>query len=199
MVIPGVATPESTLIARTRGGDMAAFDELYRQHVDEAVKVARIVCDDRDDVPDLVNEAFTRVLSRLTEGSGPDDDLGPYLRTIVRRLAVDRFHGQRRRTAADPEAREVLASVDYPPGACAGRAAPPPLVNDAPPPASTRLPAGRGPDDALGPYLRPIVRRLAVDRFHGQRRHTSADPESLEVLPTVDDPIGRAADKHLVR
>src|SRR5690625_3027862 len=105
---------DSGLIARTRRGDMAAYEQLYRRHVDDAAKVARIVTDNAEDAPELVNEAFTRILTRLTEGGGPDDDLGPYLRTIVRRLAVDRHRGRARTPTADPDILEVLPTADDP-------------------------------------------------------------------------------------
>lgn len=56
-------SPEPTdakLLERTRAGDNTAFEELYRQHVDDARRVAQLV-GRRDAVDDLVGEAFARV------------------------------------------------------------------------------------------------------------------------------------------
>ncbi len=115
MTTPPDATSEEQLIARTRSGDMDAYDELYRRHVDDATKVARIVTNNSDEAQDIVAEAFTRVLGRLREGGGPDVELTPYLRTIVRRLAIDRHrHSQRDGSPADPTALEVLPRTDDP-------------------------------------------------------------------------------------
>ncbi|PSL06636.1 RNA polymerase sigma factor (sigma-70 family) [Haloactinopolyspora alba] len=115
MTIPADAASDEQLIARTRSGDMAAYDELYRRHSDDAAKVARIVTNNSDEAQDIVAEAFTRVLTRLREGGGPDGELTPYLRTVVRRLAIDRHRSsQREGSPSDPTALEVLPRTDDP-------------------------------------------------------------------------------------
>ncbi len=94
---------------------MAAYDELYRRHVDDASKVARIVTDNSDEAQDVVAEAFTRVLTRLTEGGGPDLEFAPYLKTVVRRLAIDRHRtSQRSGQVSDPSILDVLPHADDP-------------------------------------------------------------------------------------
>jgi RNA polymerase sigma factor (sigma-70 family) len=94
---------------------MGSYDELYRRHVDDARRVARIVTDHSDEADDVVSEAFTRVLDRLQRGGGPDEELTPYLRTVVRRLAVDRYRAARRDgTPADPTLLEVIPESDDP-------------------------------------------------------------------------------------
>jgi RNA polymerase sigma factor (sigma-70 family) len=104
---------DAELIARTRTGDMSSYDELYRRHVDDARRVARIVTDNSDEADDVVSEAFTRVLDRLQRGGGPDEALTPYLRTVVRRLAIDRYRASRRDgTPADPTLLEVIPESD---------------------------------------------------------------------------------------
>ncbi|TDE14940.1 sigma-70 family RNA polymerase sigma factor [Jiangella asiatica] len=115
MTTPADAAGDEQLIARTRAGDMAAYDELYRRHVDDASKVARIVTDNSDEAQDVVAEAFTRVLTRLREGGGPDLEFAPYLKTVVRRLAIDRHRSsQRANQVADPSILDILPHTDDP-------------------------------------------------------------------------------------
>src|SRR5690606_18157185 len=119
---PDASGDERELIARTRAGDMDAYDELYRRHVDDATKVARIITNNSDEAQDIVAEAFTRVLTRLREGGGPDSELTPYLRTVVRRLAIDRHRSSERDgSPADPAALEVLPRTDDPMGRATNR------------------------------------------------------------------------------
>ncbi|PZF81255.1 sigma-70 family RNA polymerase sigma factor [Jiangella anatolica] len=113
MTIPADAVSDEQLIARTREGDMGAYDELYRRHVDDASKVARIVTNNSDEAQDVVSEAFTRVLTRLREGGGPDLEFAPYLKTVVRRLAIDRHRGsQRDGSQTDPSILDILPTAD---------------------------------------------------------------------------------------
>ncbi|HEY9412993.1 MAG TPA: sigma-70 family RNA polymerase sigma factor, partial [Jiangellaceae bacterium] len=115
MTIPAGTESDAELITRTRAGDMSAYDELYRRHVDDATKVARIVTHNSDESQDVVSEAFTRVLTRLREGGGPDEELAPYLKTVVRRLAIDRHRtSQRTGQPADPALLDVLPGPDDP-------------------------------------------------------------------------------------
>ncbi|TDD69081.1 sigma-70 family RNA polymerase sigma factor [Jiangella aurantiaca] len=113
MTIPADGASDEQLIARTREGDMGAYDELYRRHVDDASKVARIVTNNSDEAQDVVAEAFTRVLMRLREGGGPDLDFAPYLKTVVRRLAIDRHRSsQRDGSQTDPSILDILPTAD---------------------------------------------------------------------------------------
>jgi RNA polymerase sigma factor (sigma-70 family) len=101
---------DAELIARTRGGDMTAYDELYRHHADDARRVARIVSDNSDEADDIAAGAFTHVLATLQSGGGPDEELAPYLRTIVRRLAVERYRASR------PDGTPADHALEEPPG-----------------------------------------------------------------------------------
>jgi len=101
---------------------MTAYDELYRRHADDARWVARIVSDKSDEADDIAAEAFTRVLATLQGGGGPDGELAPYLRTVVRRLALDRYRAsQRDGTPADPVLLEEPPEPDYPDARAADR------------------------------------------------------------------------------
>jgi RNA polymerase sigma factor (sigma-70 family) len=112
VVTPAPVT-DAELIARTRAGDMLAYDELYRRHIDGANRVARVVTASTEEAQDVVSEAFMRVLDRLQHGGGPEGELSPYLNTIVRRLAIDRYRASRR-LPAEPTLFEVMPVSDDP-------------------------------------------------------------------------------------
>jgi RNA polymerase sigma factor (sigma-70 family) len=85
------STPsDAELITRVRGGDLQAYGDLFDRHREAAHRLARqlVMGPDSDD---LVAEAFTKVLSVLSTGGGPDIAFRAYLLTAVRRLHIDRM------------------------------------------------------------------------------------------------------------
>ena len=101
---PGDALPDgpsdADLIAAVRAGEVEAFGELYRRHVDSARRLARSLSRDGE-ADDLVSEAFAKVLVVLQRGDGPDTALRPYLLTALRRLHVDRVRSVARTRPTD--------------------------------------------------------------------------------------------------
>jgi RNA polymerase sigma factor (sigma-70 family) len=97
-----VETPsDAELISRVRGGDVAAYGELFSRHKDAATRLARQLVRGPDS-DDLVSEAFAKVLTVLQGGGGPDVAFRAYLLTAVRRLHIDRVRlGQRLQTTDD--------------------------------------------------------------------------------------------------
>src|SRR3954470_11619453 len=97
-----VQTPsDAELISRVRGGDVAAYGELFTRHKEAANRLARQLVRGPDS-DDLVAEAFAKVLSVLQGGGGPDVAFRAYLLTAVRRLHIDRVRaGQRLQTTDD--------------------------------------------------------------------------------------------------
>src|SRR5947209_2399014 len=75
---------------------MAAYGELYRRHVTSARHLARQLVRGPAEVDDVVAETFSRVLDLMRRGGGPRDAFRPYLLTAVRRVAYDRYRGERR-------------------------------------------------------------------------------------------------------
>ena len=63
---------------------------LYSRHAGSARAAARSLGASRSDVDDLVAEAFTRVLSALQRGGGPEVAFRPYLMTCVRNAWYDK-------------------------------------------------------------------------------------------------------------
>ena len=92
---------DAELISAVRGGDSDAYGELFARHVDAARRLARQLTTPAD-ADDLVSDAFTKVLTVLQRGGGPDLAFRAYLLTAVRRLHVDKIRaGSRLRPVDD--------------------------------------------------------------------------------------------------
>ena len=95
------ASSDAELISRVRGGDVAAYGDLFSRHVDAANRLGRQLARGPD-VDDLVSEAFAKVLHVLQGGGGPDVAFRAYLLTAVRRLHVDKIRaGAKLQTSDD--------------------------------------------------------------------------------------------------
>lgn len=81
---------DHTLVAGTRGGDLSAFDELYRRHAPAAWRAAMAVTGNAEDAADAVAEAFCKVLAAVPGGRLADDErFRPYLLVTTRNAAID--------------------------------------------------------------------------------------------------------------
>ncbi|MFJ8012144.1 sigma-70 family RNA polymerase sigma factor [Streptomyces sp. NPDC096339] len=79
---------DGDLIARMRGGDDGAYEELFRRHADAVRRYARTCCRDGHTADDLTAEVFARTLQAVRGGAGPDQSVRAYLLTTVRRVAA---------------------------------------------------------------------------------------------------------------
>ncbi|MFF4447178.1 sigma-70 family RNA polymerase sigma factor [Streptomyces sp. NPDC001502] len=79
---------DGDLIARMRGGDDGAYEELFRRHADSVRRYARSCCRDAHTADDLTAEVFARTLQAVRGGAGPDQSVRAYLLTTVRRVAA---------------------------------------------------------------------------------------------------------------
>src|SRR6476619_3872537 len=84
------ALSDAELITGSRAGSDAAFAVLHSRHASSARAAARSLGASRADVDDLTSEAFTRVLSALRRGGGPEVAFRPYLMTCVRNAFYDK-------------------------------------------------------------------------------------------------------------
>src|SRR4249920_536924 len=92
---------DAELITAVRVGDIDAYEELYRRHVDAAMSVGRYLTGSKADAEDVVSEAFARVLSALQRGAGPEMAFRPYLLTSVRNAFYDRTRKDKRLDVTD--------------------------------------------------------------------------------------------------
>ncbi len=113
MLSTSTESSDAALISAVRAGDSAAYGTLFERHRDAAMRMAgQLVRGPEAD--DLVAETFTRVLSALQDGKGPDVAFRAYLLTSIRRLHIDRLRAGRRVRPTDDESEldRAVAFVD---------------------------------------------------------------------------------------
>lgn len=97
-----------------RGGDVGAFDKLYRAHVGAVRVVARSHVRDQDAVADIVQDTFTRALQHL-DALRETERFRPWLLSIARHASVDHLRAGARVVALDSEQADALVSTDAAP------------------------------------------------------------------------------------
>lgn len=111
------------LIKAVRGGNIAAYGGLYVRHVGAAYNLARQLTRSAIEVDDLVSEAFSKVLSSLQVGRGPDSAFRAYLLTALRHTAYDKTRRDRKVELTEDVTTVVnpaLVSVQFDDTASAG-------------------------------------------------------------------------------
>lgn len=104
---------EWDLIQRCQRGATVAFEPLVRAHEGPALGYATALLGDADDAADALQDAFVlafRSLRRLRPGS----QFGPWFRTIVRNVCLDRLRSprHRRRVTLEPRSVDGIAWVE---------------------------------------------------------------------------------------
>lgn len=101
------------LLSAIRDGEDAAFELLYRKHIDAVRRLARYMCAGLADADDTVAEVFAAVLQLLHKGRGPRDNVRAYLDTCVRNHVYTTARRRQREELVDlvPE-DERLAAPD---------------------------------------------------------------------------------------
>lgn len=104
---------DADLLVQVRAGRLDAYGELFARHREAADRLARHLVRGPD-ADDLVAEGFSRVLTALQNGKGPDEFFRAYLLTSMRRLHVDRIRAAQRVRTTDDEAEldRAVAFVD---------------------------------------------------------------------------------------
>jgi len=116
---PEHSPSDGWLMARVRGGDEAAFEQLYHRHGQAVYAYLWRLLGDEDLAADLRQEAFLR-LWRVRERWSGGDGVRGYLIAVARNLVIDsrRRHAVRERTRpviteelqqAPPSPDQVLA------------------------------------------------------------------------------------------
>jgi RNA polymerase sigma-70 factor, ECF subfamily len=114
-----VAESDAQLIARVRGGDVAAFSGLVQRHLRTAFGIAYHVLQHREDAEDAVQQAFIAALARLDtfDATRP---FGPW----ISRVALNHARSARRaRTRLVHGSGEPIETIETSPAAGPDRAA----------------------------------------------------------------------------
>lgn len=99
----GADETDADLAVRAGGGDIPAFEELYRRHVQAAWRVAQAVTGNPHDAADAVSDAFTRVFQALPNRLQGGDNFRPYLLASVRNASIDVLRRAGRTAPSDKE------------------------------------------------------------------------------------------------
>lgn len=94
--IGGILDPSTDTIRRAQGGDVRAFEAIYRAHHRRVWALASRWETDTDRAEDLLQETFFRVWRSLPEFRG-DSALSTWIHSIAVRTAIDRARGDDRR------------------------------------------------------------------------------------------------------
>jgi RNA polymerase sigma-70 factor (ECF subfamily) len=102
------AVPDGVLVARCRGGDRAAWDELVERFSRYVLAIARQAYGLRDgDAEDVFQEVFVRVWERL-DTLRDDEAFKPWIAQLTRRCCVDHLRAGAREGVV-PEVDEQAA------------------------------------------------------------------------------------------
>jgi RNA polymerase sigma-70 factor (ECF subfamily) len=111
------AEAEAELVARARGGDTAAFEQLYRMHRDRVYTLCLSLCADAEEAQDLLQDTFVRAYRSRRQFRG-EAQFATWLHRIAVNLYRDALRHRARQPAPPapapvpgPEAAEVAVHV----------------------------------------------------------------------------------------
>ena len=106
-----VAESDARLVARARGGDARAFEDLVRRHLRTAHAVALGVLGNPADAEDVCQDAFLAALERLEECRDPER-FAAWLLRIVRNKALNARESRSLRMGEPLEPGRIQAADD---------------------------------------------------------------------------------------
>lgn len=77
-----VGTPDNELVKRTRGGDLQAFEELFRRHHKRVYNIALRMLSDDSEAADATQDVFVRVHSSI-DRLNSDDAFATWVKTMT--------------------------------------------------------------------------------------------------------------------
>jgi len=95
----GMGDSDAALVARSRGGDVRAFDELVRRHQQTVYRLAYRLLGDHEDAGDAAQEAFLRAYENLPRFRA-DGNFRNWLLTIATNHCLSFRRYRRRRVMA---------------------------------------------------------------------------------------------------
>ena len=111
------AAREQRLLERAARGDREALRSLYEEYSGQLFAVAYRLTESSADARDVLHDVFCH-LTEMIRGFDGKRALGPWLRSVTARAALQHMRSERRRhetvIAAAPDEREVTASPESP-------------------------------------------------------------------------------------
>jgi RNA polymerase sigma-70 factor (ECF subfamily) len=96
-MIDAETASDDSLVSRARGGDAAAFEELYRAHCARVYALCLRMTRDAAEAEDLTQEAFVRTWQKLTTFRG-DSAFSTWLHRLTVNLVLTNRRSHTRRT-----------------------------------------------------------------------------------------------------
>jgi RNA polymerase sigma factor (sigma-70 family) len=97
-----------------RWDDQAAFDELYRRHIDAVTLTAMHVCRNRHVAEEIAQHAFSALWLRAERLASKAVRLRPWLTTVARNAAIDYLRSGSNFVGSLEEAKEQRSSAPDP-------------------------------------------------------------------------------------
>ncbi len=107
---PVKALREGALVRAAQRGDERALEQLFRAHWPAAYRAAWFVVRDEQAAEDIAQEAFLAAVAAL-DRFDRRRPLGPWLRTIVARRAIDALRARKLRREVGDEALQAVAGT----------------------------------------------------------------------------------------
>jgi len=101
-----VALDDRRLLEAFIRRDEAAVREIYRRYGGAVFGIAMKILRDRGHAEEAAQQTFVKAW-QAADRIDPDRDIGPWLYTIARRVAIDVYRRERRHTAVELEDREI--------------------------------------------------------------------------------------------
>jgi RNA polymerase sigma-70 factor (ECF subfamily) len=101
---------DARMVARMRAGDLAAFEDIYRQHSVRLYNLAWRMLGGHEDAEDVLQEVFLLAFRKL-DGFKGESSLGTWLYRLAMNLCLDRL---RSRTARNDRRTEPLDQQQFP-------------------------------------------------------------------------------------
>ena len=111
-VRPGRERPDGDLVADTRGGDDAAFEELYERYRGPISGYVQRMCKDHARAEDITQEVFMSALRRMRETDRPIA-FKPWVYEIARNACIDQFRRSQRGEEVSYDTADALPGGDH--------------------------------------------------------------------------------------
>jgi len=99
---------DEALVARVRGGDLSAFEEVMRRHNQRLYRVARAIVKDEHEAEDVMQQAYVNAFVHIDQFSGRSQ-----LSTWLTRIAIHEAIGRRRTRQAAVSSEPIETAMSH--------------------------------------------------------------------------------------